>query len=256
MIVHIDTGAALVEVEDGNGTRRIPFSDPEAFELVSRAWVRVGWDTKYVYRFTWLGRPIIQLPEDIVRLQELVFRVRPDVVVETGVAHGGSLVLYASVCEALGHGHVIGVEVDLRPANRAAIEGHPLAHRITLLEGDSVDHETFTRVRRAVGSSRRVLVVLDSKHTKDHVLAELRLYGSLVSPGSYLLVADGIMREVAGGPRTSADWSWNNPVAAVNEFLAENEAFITGRARCRRSTKARSRTAVTCFGGGWFRRLR
>ena len=254
MIVRIDTGAALVEVEDDNGTRTIPFADPEAFELVSRAWVRVGWDTKYVYRFTWLGRPIIQLPEDIVRLQELVFRVGPDVVVETGVAHGGSLVLYASVCEAIGHGHVIGVEVDLRPANRAAIEAHPLARRITLLDGDSIADATFTRVREAVGSSQRVLVVLDSKHTRDHVLAELRLYSSLVSPGSYILVADGIMREVAGGPRTSADWSWNNPVAAVDEFLAENDAFVREEP-APPFDESEVRTAVTYFGGGWRRRL-
>jgi cephalosporin hydroxylase len=255
MIVRIDTEAAVIEVEEDNGTRRIPFADPEAFELISRAWVRVGWDAKYVYRFTWLGRPIIQLPEDIVRLQELVFRVRPDVIVETGIAHGGSLVLYASVCEALGHGHVVGVDVDLRPKNRAAIEGHPLARRITLLEGDSIGQGTFTRVREAVGRSRCVLVVLDSKHTKDHVLAELRLYSSLVSPGSYILVADGIMREVAGAPRTSADWSWNNPVAAVQEFLDENDAFVMEEP-APPFDESNVRTAVTYFGGGWLRRLR
>jgi len=255
MIVRIDTDAAVVEIEDGKGMRQIPFADPEAFELVSRAWVRVGWDAKYVYRFTWLGRPIIQLPEDIVRLQELVFRVRPDVVVETGVAHGGSLVLYASVCEALGRGRVIGVDIEVRPQNRAAIESHPLARRITLIEGDSVDQGTFTRVREAAGRDQRVLVVLDSKHTKDHVLQELRLYGSLVCPGSYMVVADGIMRDVAGAPRTSADWSWNNPLAAVEEFLTENDLFVREEP-APQFDESGVRTAVTYFGGGWLRRIR
>src|SRR2546430_91354 len=127
MILRIDTDEAVVEVEDGGGTRAVPFDDPEAFALVSKAWLRVGWDVKHVYRFTWLGRPIIQLPEDIVRLQELVFRAQPDVIVETGVAHGGSLVLFASICEAVGRGRVVGVDVEIRPHNRGAIEAHALS---------------------------------------------------------------------------------------------------------------------------------
>jgi cephalosporin hydroxylase len=249
--LRIDTEAAVVEV-DG---RTIPFSDPEAFELVSQAWLRVGWDAKYVYRFTWLGRPVIQLPEDLVRLQELVFRVRPEVVVETGVAHGGSLVLYASVLEALGRGRVIGVDIDVRPQNREAIESHPLAHRITLVDGDSADPATFMRVQAAVCGAQSALVVLDSKHTKEHVLAELRLYGRLVTPRSYLVVADGIMRDVAGAPRTSPDWTWNNPRAAVDEFLAENDSFVREEPAPPFDESA-VRTPVTYFGGGWLRRVR
>lgn len=255
MIVRIDTDAAVVEVDGESGTRRIPFGDPEAFELVSRAWLRVGWDAKYVYRFTWLGRPIIQLPEDIVRLQELVFRVRPDVVVETGVAHGGSLVLYASVCEAVGHGQVIGVDVELRAQNRAAIESHPLSKRITLIDGNSVEAGTFARVREAIGDARRVLVILDSKHTKEHVLEELRTYSALVSRDSYMVVADAIMSDLAGAPRTSDDWSWNNPFAAVEEFLAENDAFVREEPALL-FDESSVRTAVTYFGGGWLRRVR
>jgi len=255
MIVRIDTDAAVVEVVEDNGTRRIPFADQEAFELVSRAWVRVGWDTKYVYRFTWLGRPIIQLPEDIVRLQELVFRVKPDVVIETGIAHGGSLILYASVLEALGEGHVIGVDVELRPENRAEIEGHPLAHRITLVDGNSVEATTVARVREAAGNAESVLVILDSKHSKAHVLEELRLYGSLVTRGSYIVVADGIMREVAGAPRTSSDWLWNNPLTAIEEFLAENDSFAREEP-VPPFDESGVRTAVTYFNGGWLRRIR
>ena len=254
MIVRIDTDAAVVEVDDDGTTRRVPFSDPEAFELVSKAWLRVGWDAKHVYRFSWLGRPIIQLPEDIVRLQELIFRVRPDVVIETGVAHGGSLVLYASVLEVLGGGRVIGVELDLRKHNRAAIESHPLAHRITLVDGDSIALSTFERVRDEAGRGT-VLVVLDSKHTKEHVLQELRLYSPLVSLGSYVVVADGIMREIAGAPRTDADWAWNNPAAAVDEFLAENDAFAREEP-APAFDESNTQAAVTYFPGGWLRRVK
>jgi cephalosporin hydroxylase len=226
VILRIDTDAAVVEVADGAGGRAVPFDDPEAFELLSRAWLRVGWDVKYVYRFTWLGRPIIQLPEDIVRLQEVVYRTQPDVVVETGIAHGGSLVLFASVCEALGHGHVVGVDVEIRPHNRAAIEAHPLFPRITLVDGSSTDPETFARVREAVGDAARVFVMLDSNHSKQHVLDELRLYGELVSVGSYVLAADGIMGEIAGAPRTTPDWAWDNPSSAIDEFLADDDRFV------------------------------
>ncbi len=153
MILRIDTDAAVVEVEEEHGMRAVPFNDPEAFALVSKAWLRAGWDVKYVYRFTWLGRPIIQLPEDIVRLQEMVFRVQPDVIVETGIAHGGSLVLFASLCEAMGHGSVVGVDIDIRPHNREAIESHTLFPRITLVEGDSTDTGTFAQVLEAVGAA-------------------------------------------------------------------------------------------------------
>jgi len=255
VIVRVDTDRAVVQIEENEHTREIPFSDPEAFAAVSRAWLRVGWDAKHVYRFSWLGRPIIQLPEDIVRLQELVFATQPDAIVETGVAHGGSLVLHASVCEALGSGRVIGVDVDIREHNRRALEEHPLAHRITLVVGDSVDDATFAAVRTAVGDAERVVVLLDSKHTKDHVLAELRLYGTLVSPGSYLVVADGIMRDLAGAPRTSEDWTWNNPRTAVDEFLAENDSFVRDEP-APLFDESHVRSAVTYFGGGWLRRVR
>jgi len=255
MILRIDTDAAVIEVEEEHGTRVVPFGDPEAFALVSKAWLRVGWDVKYVYRFTWLGRPIIQLPEDIVRLQEMVYRTQPDVIVESGVAHGGSLVLFASLCEAMGHGSVVGVDIDIRPHNREAIESHVLFPRITLVEGDSTDEATFTQVQDAVGAAERVLVVLDSNHSKEHVLAELRLYSSLVSVGSYLFVADGIMPEFAGAPRSSADWRWDNPRSAVEEFLAEHDGFER-EFPAPMFNEGVAETDVTYSPGGWLRRVR
>jgi cephalosporin hydroxylase len=255
MKLRIDTDAEVVEVEEPAGRRSVAFADPEAFALVSEAWRRLGWDHKYVYRFTWLGRPIIQLPEDVMRLQELAFRTEPDVVVETGVAHGGSLVLFASVCEALGHGRVVGVDVEIRPHNREAIEAHPLASRITLIEGSSTDAATVERVRVEVRDAERVLVLLDSNHTRAHVLDELRLYGGLVPVGSYVVVADGIMRDLVGAPRTEDDWRWNNPAAAVDEFLAETDLFTREQPRPV-FDEGTADTDPTYFPGGWLRRVR
>jgi cephalosporin hydroxylase len=222
----IDPAAGTVTAEDADGARTLAFDSPEAFRLVSDAWLRLGWDQKYVYSFTWLGRPVIQLPEDLIRLQEVIAAVRPEAIVETGVAHGGSLVFYATLCRALGRGRVVGVDVEIRPHNRSAIEAHPLFPLIELIEGDSTSPDTVARVREAVGASESTLVLLDSNHSKEHVLAELRAYADLVTPGSYLVVQDAIMGRLEGAPRTEPDWSWNNPGAAVAEFLAEDPRFV------------------------------
>jgi cephalosporin hydroxylase len=223
--ITIDTGRGEVRVEDAKGEAVYGIGTPEAFAAISRAWLRSGWDTKYVYGFTWLGRPIIQLPEDLIRIQEVIYRVKPEVIIETGVAHGGSLVFYASLLAAMGAGRVIGVDIEIRPHNRAAIEAHPLASRITLVEADSILPETIDRVAKEIGQPGAALIILDSKHTKDHVLSELRLYSRFVTVGSYIVAADGIMESVAGAPRTDPDWTWNNPRSAIAEFLKENPDF-------------------------------
>jgi cephalosporin hydroxylase len=197
----------------------------EAFEAVSAAWLRCGWDVKYVYGFTWMGRPVIQLPEDMIRIQEVIWDLRPDVIIETGVAHGGSLVFYASLFEAMGRGRAIGVDIEIRPHNRTAIESHPLAHRIMLVEGSSTAAATFATVRDAIRMDETVLVILDSNHSKAHVAAELALYAPLVTPGSYIVACDGIMAQVAGAPRTAPDWAWNNPLPAIDEFLSRHPDF-------------------------------
>jgi cephalosporin hydroxylase len=222
----IDPVAASVTVEDGNNPRTYPFDSPEAFRLVSDVWLRLGWDQKYVYSFTWLGRPVIQLPEDLLRVQEVIASVSPDVIVETGVAHGGSLVFYATLCKALGRGRVVGVDIEIRPHNRQAIEEHPLFPLIELIEGDSTDPATVAQVEAQVAPGETTIVLLDANHRKEHVLAEMRAYAGLVTPGSYLVVADGIMERLAGAPRTEPDWSWNNPVSAIAEFLEEDRRFV------------------------------
>src|SRR5262249_43647098 len=155
---------------------RHPLGSPEGFAAVSRAWLRCGWDAKHVYSFTWLGRPGIQLPEDMIRLQEVICQVQPDVIVETGVAHGGSLGFYAGLCRCVGKGRVVGIDVHVRPHNRRAIEEHALAALITLVEGSSTDASVVERVRALVEPGETVMVMLDSCHTKEHVLAELRAY--------------------------------------------------------------------------------
>ncbi len=224
LTIDLESNVVEVEREAGESTS-LPLSSPEAFAAVSKAWLRAGWDAKYVYSFTWLGRPIIQLPDDLMRLQEVIFQVAPDVIVETGVAHGGSLIFHASICKALGKGRVLGIDVEIRPHNRRAIEAHPLSTAITLIEGDTVAPQTVERVSRHIQPGETVLLLLDSCHTKEHVLAELEAYSSLVSVGSYAVAMDGIMGEVAGAPRTDPDWTWNNPCEAVRDFLARHPDF-------------------------------
>lgn len=218
----IDTDAALVTT----GTKTLPLYSREGFELLSELWLKVGWDQKYVYTFTWLGRPIIQLPEDLLRIQEVLNRVRPDVIIETGVAHGGSLVFYASLCKAMDKGRVIGVDIEIRPHNRKAIEEHTLSAYITLIEGDSTDPAVLVRVFDEVQPGDVVLVVLDSAHDRSHVRRELEAYCGLVTPGSYIVAADGIMDLAADVPRGDLAWKLDNPVRAVHDFLAGHPEFV------------------------------
>jgi cephalosporin hydroxylase len=221
----IDTDARTVTVGASGGGRVIPLDSPEAFRLISEQWVAVGWTQKYTYGFTWLGRPIIQLPEDMIRIQEVIHRVRPDVILETGVAHGGSLIYYASLCKATDRGRVIGVDIEIRPHNRRAIESHPLAGYISLVEGSSTDAATVAKVRGLIRPGERVLVLLDSCHTKAHVRAELEAYAPLVSDGSYIVATDGVMAAVAGRPGSKPGWEWDNPSEAAKEFAAANPQF-------------------------------
>lgn len=225
-MLKIDEARGILIAEGPEGESVHPLESAEAFRLISRAWVRCGWDTKYVYSFSWMGRPVIQLPEDMLRIQEVIYRVKPDVIIETGVAHGGSLIFYASLFEAMGRGRVIGIDIEIRPHNRAAIEAHEMFPRITLVEGSSVAPEVVAEVGALVAPGETVLVLLDSNHTKAHVLAELEAYGPFVTPGSYIVATDGIMKEVVGAPRTSPDWSWNNPLDAAAEFAASHPEFV------------------------------
>ncbi len=221
----IDTDTRTVTAETRGATAEHPLDSPEAFRLITEHWLTVGWTQKYTYGFTWLGRPIIQLPEDMIRIQEIIHRVAPDVIVETGVAHGGSLVYYASLCKATDRGRVVGVDIEIRAHNRRAIEAHPLAGYITLVEGSSTAATTVARVKELIRPGERVLVLLDSNHSKAHVRAELDVYAGLVSEGSYIVATDGIMSMVAGRPGSQPGWEWDNPSEAAREFAAANPQF-------------------------------
>jgi len=183
---------------------------------------------KYTYNFTWLGRPIIQYPQDMVALQEIIWSVKPDLIIETGIAHGGSLILSASMLQLIGaDGHVLGIDIDIRDYNRLEIEKHPMANRITMIQGSSIDQKTIKRVHDFAEGKKNVMVMLDSNHTHDHVLEELNAYASLVTKGSYLIVFDTAVEDLP------EDFNWgtrpwgkgNNPKTAVWEFLKSNLEF-------------------------------
>ena len=226
MKLTIDTERRELVWEENGHSKRLALYSKEAFELMSRQWLRVGWDQKYPYTFSWFGRPIIQLPEDLVRIQEVIYRLKPDVIVETGVAHGGSLVYYAGLCKAIGRGRVIGIDIEIRTANRQAIEQHELAPLITLIEGDSTDPTVVARVKSLIRSGEQGLVILDSCHAKQHVLNELEAYYDLVAPGSYIIATDGSMQDLHDVPRGEPEWTWNNPAAAAREFSARHPDFV------------------------------
>jgi cephalosporin hydroxylase len=225
MKLSVDTEARTLVTEEQGISRSLPLYSPEAFSALSQAWVKVGWSLKYTYGFTWMGRPMIQLPDDMIRIQEVIYRVRPDILIETGVAHGGSLIFYASLFKAMGGGRVVGVDIEIRPHNRKAIEAHELSPAITLVEGSSVDPSVAARVAGLVGPGEKVMVVLDSNHTKAHVADELEAYGPLVTPGSYIVATDGIMSLVHDAPRGKPEWTEDNPTIAALEFARAHSEF-------------------------------
>jgi cephalosporin hydroxylase len=254
-VIRIDLEGGTVALDDGDGERTYPLQSPEAFSVISRAWLRCGWDTKYVYGFSWMGRPIIQLPEDMIRIQEVIYAVKPDVIIETGVAHGGSLIFYASLCKAMERGRVIGIDIEIRPHNRERIEAHELAGYLTLIEGSSVDAGVVDKARALVKPGETVLLILDSNHTKAHVLAELEAYGPLVSPGSYVVACDGIMGHLGDAPRTGPDWSWNNPEEAAREFVRTHPDFVLEPPHFPFNEGMISER-VTYWPGAWVKRVR
>ncbi len=198
---------------------------------------------KYSYNFSWLGRPIIQVPQDMVALQELVWQVKPDLIIETGIAHGGSLILSASLLALLDYTEavaakqvlnpaqskrkVIGIDIDIRAHNRQAIESHPMSHMIQMFEGSSIDEAVISQVKQAAANYQRVMVCLDSNHTHDHVMAELEAYASLVTPGCYCIVYDTVVEDMPGSLFPNRPWGpGNNPKTAVHQFIQQHPEFM------------------------------
>ncbi len=204
-------------------------ADEELKDLRSKMYQAIA-KYRYTYNFNWFGRPIIQLPEDIITMQEIILQVKPELIIETGVAHGGSLIFSASMLELLGQGEVIGIEIEMRPHNREGVEKHPLSKRITLIEGSSISEEVAEQVRKKAAGKKSVMVFLDSNHTHDHVLKELELYSPLVTKASYLVVFDTGIEDVPEGAYSDRPWGkGNNPKTAVWEFLKNNDRFEIDR---------------------------
>lgn len=226
MKMEINTLDATICIHTNDEKHVYPLYSRQAFEALSHLWLKVGWNEKYPYTFTWLGRPLIQLPEDVMRIQEVIYRLKPDLIIETGVAHGGSLILYASLCKAMDKGRVLGIDIEIRKPNRTAIEAHELSSYITLIEGNSVAPKTIAQVKSHVKPGQQVLVILDSNHTKEHVTKELEAYSAFVSPGSYLVATDGSMEFLHDVPRGTKSWCTDNPAFAAREFAACHPEFI------------------------------
>jgi cephalosporin hydroxylase len=254
MNLTINQDDRLLTIEQAGGRRDLPLYSREAFELISREWVRVGWALRYYHTFTWFGRPLLQLPEDLLRLQEVVYRVQPDVIVETGVFDGGSLLFHASLCESMHKGRVIGIEFEVRAGLRDALRDHPLSSRITLLEGDSAAPSMVQQVRAMVQPNETVLVILDSNHTKAHVAAELEAYSPLVAKGSCIVAADGIMRDLSDVPGGQPEWKHDHPAAAAREFLARHPEFEMRQPEWKVNTSPLKEN-VTYWPDGWLWRI-
>ena len=207
------------------------FAQDERFRRLSNEWRSLALDRKYMNNFSWWSRPVIQLPGDMVAMQEIVLTLKPDLIVECGVAHGGTTVMYASLLHLLGKGQVVGVDIEIRPHNRQAIEAHPMAGRISLIEGSSIDPAVAARVRDKALGKQTVLVCLDSNHTHAHVLKELEFYAPLVTSGSYCVVFDTFIEDMPD------DYAWvdrpwgkgNNPKTAIREYLQTHSEFEIDR---------------------------
>lgn len=200
------------------------------------------------YQWNWLGVPIIQIPPDVVATQEIIWETRPQVIIETGVARGGSLIFYASILELIGEGRVIGIDIDIRAHNRQSIEQHPMSRRIDLIEGSSIDDAMLADVRERIKGAERVMVILDSNHTHQHVYDELQVYAPLVSPGQYMIVADTIIEDIPPQEHRPRPWGpGNNPGTAAKAFLEENSDFEL-------DPVVNAKLLVTSSYGGYLRR--
>ncbi|MBN1974465.1 MAG: cephalosporin hydroxylase family protein [Sedimentisphaerales bacterium] len=205
---------------------------------------------KYSYNFTWLGRPIIQYPQDIIAIQEIIWEIKPDLIIETGIAHGGSIIFYASMMELIGKGMVLGIDIDIREHNRKVIEEHPMFKRIEMIEGSSISDDVAEQVRTFAENKENVLVCLDSNHTHEHVLREMELYSPLVTKGSYLVVFDTIIEDLPNGMFPDRPWDkGNNPKTAVAEFLKTNKNFVV-------DTQMDNKLLITVAPGGYLRRIK
>lgn len=256
--------SAITEFETSVSQNIASLRHDAKLAMQSHDWILKTLPHRYSYNFRWLGRPIIQYPQDMVALQELIWKINPDLVIETGIAHGGSLILSASMLALLDYSdavetgqtldprtprrRVLGIDIDIRAHNRAAIEAHPMAHRIDMIQGSSIAPEIVAEVNKRAAGHERVMVILDSNHTHEHVLAELDAYTPLVSPGSYCVVFDTVIEDLPTGLYPDRPWDvGDNPKTAVHEFLSRNHDFEVDR-------DMDAKLLITVAPGGYLRR--
>ncbi|WP_157836353.1 cephalosporin hydroxylase family protein [Rheinheimera texasensis] len=215
--------ALTVKSEDGNLIEEVDLYSAEGYKVAADLWLRASCHQRVMYEPTWMGIPIIQYPTDMVMMQELIWKIRPDYIIETGVAHGGSCVLHASILELIGKGQVIGIDVEIRKYNETAIKNHPMAKRIHLIEGSSIDPEVIKQVRHIARPGAKCLVVLDSNHSYQHVKKEIELYQQFVGIDCYMVVMDGAQEWAATLPNGKPEWAEDNPLRAIREFVTASE---------------------------------
>jgi len=230
-------------------------SKDKGFISATNSWINLANAKKYSYHFSWLGRPIIQYPQDVMAMQEIIWEVKPDLIIETGIAHGGSLIFSASMLALLEisgwikKGRVLGIDIDIREHNRIEIEKHPFSNKIKMIQGSSIDEEVVSQVHGIVKDYKNILVVLDSNHTHKHVLAELNAYAPLVSKGSYCIVFDTIIEDLPGDMFLDRPWSkGNNPKTAVREYLKGHSEFEIDKA-------IQDKLLITVAPDGYLRRV-
>lgn len=223
----------IKQFQDEKRARIEAYGKDTGFRQRSRDWLEESMRKYYVYNFSWLGRPIIQNPIDMVAMQEIIWDVKPDLIIETGIAHGGSLIFSASMlvlntaCGGPEDAEVLGIDIDIRQHNRKAIEEHPMSKYITMIEGSSVAPEIIAQVKEKAKGKKRILVCMDSNHTHDHVLAELNAYASLTSVGSYCVVFDTFVEDVPADVFHNRPWHpGNSPKSAVHEYLKTHPEFV------------------------------
>lgn len=220
------------------------------FRVLSLEWIKQGFLKEYPYNFEWLGRPIIQYPNDMFAMQEIIWEIKPDLIIETGIAHGGGLIFYASMLELIGEGKVLGVDIDIRKHNRKEIENHKMFKRIKMIEGSSIDEKIIKEVEKITKKHKKILICLDSLHTHNHVLNELNLYSKFVSKGSYLVVFDTIIEYFPKGFFKNRPWDkGNNPATAVKVFLEKNKNFIVDK-------DIENKLLITAAPGGFLKRIK
>jgi len=241
----------IKKFEEERSQRLADYSKDESFKRDSLKWTKDSMERQYVYNFEWMGRPVIQYPQDIMALQEIIWKVKPDLIIETGIAHGGSVVFSASMLELLGgDGEVLAIDIDIRQHNRDAIESHPMASRISMIEGSSIDDSVHAQVLEKAKGKSNIMVILDSNHTHDHVQKELAFFADLVSVDSYLVVLDTFVEDMPKDFFKDRPWNvGDNPKTAVHEFLKSNDDYEV-------DSELESKLMVTVAPDGYLKRVK